>query len=77
MGWSPLFFPRRIFSSPVLFVGVKEGPDYGLLAEAVWYVLLGVSRRPRNDPLGAWSVWEVRLGGLASSSELSIGGEGA
>ena len=40
-------------------------------------VLLLVSCRPRNDPSGAWSVGGVRLGGLASSPELSLGGEGA
>ena len=56
--------------------GAKKAPDYGLLAEAVWYVLLGVLRRPRNDPSGTWSVRKVGLGGLASSPELSVGGEG-
>ena len=56
--------------------GAKKIFDCGLLAEAVWYVLLLVSRRPRNDPSGAWSVGGVRLGGLASSPELSVGGEG-
>ena len=36
-----------------------------------------VSRGPRNDPSGAWSVGGVGLGGLASSPELSAGGKGA
>ena len=57
--------------------GAKKVFDYGSLAEAVWYVLFLVLRRPRNDPLGAWSVGGVSLGGLASSLELSVGGEGA
>ena len=45
--------------------------------EEYWQVLfLVVSRRPQNDLSGAWSVVGVGLGGLASSPELSVGGEG-
>ena len=57
--------------------GEKKVLDYGSLAEAVWYVLLWVSRRPQNDLSGAWRVGGVSLGGLDSSPELSVGGERA
>ena len=57
--------------------GAKKVSDYGSLAEAVWYVILLVTRRPRNYPSGPWSVGGVSLGGLASSLELSVRGEGA
>ena len=57
--------------------GAKNISDDGSLYEAGWYVLLLVSRRPQNDPSGALRVGGVSLGGLASSLELSVGGEGA
>ena len=69
--------PARDFVIPGCLSGARKVPDYGSLAEAVWYVLLGVSRCPRNDPSGAWRVGGVRLGGPASSLELSVVGEGA
>ena len=66
------FRPRDCLS------GARKAPDYGSLAEDSWEILfMGVSRRPRNDLSGAWSVRGVRVGGLASSPELSVGGEGA
>ena len=40
-------------------------------------LLLLVLRRPRNDPSGTWSVGGGGIGGLASSPELSVGGDGA
>ena len=57
--------------------GAKKSFDDGSLADAGWYVLLLVSRRPRNDLSGAWSVGGVSLGGLALSPELSLRSEGA
>ena len=58
--------------------GARKAPDDGSFAEDSWQVLLlGVSRCPRNDPLGVWSVGGVGLGGLALYPELSVRGKGA
>ena len=72
-GMVAVVFPEWVLCRPwECSSGAKKS-----LTKAGGSVLLLVSRRPRNDPSGAWSVGGVRLGGLVSSPELSVGGEGA
>ena len=72
-GMVAVVFPEWDFCRPrECSSGAKKS-----LTKAGGSLLFLVSRRPWNDPSGAWRVEEVGLGGLTSSPELSVGGEGA
>ena len=72
-GMVAVVFPEWVLCRPrECLSGANES-----LTKAGGSLILLVSRCPRNDPSGTWSVGGVGLGGIVSSPELSVGGEGA